>query len=40
MLGVARLVKKYKADSRPQWVKQLVTDANEYLESFRQFMKG
>ena len=38
--SATRLVKKYTADKRPMWVKQLIQDINDYLESFRAFMKG
>lgn len=38
MASVGRLAKKYK-EPRPNWVKELISNANEYVESFRQFMQ-
>jgi len=38
VVSATKLVKKYTVD-KPMWIKQLVTDINEYLETFRQFMK-
>lgn len=33
--GISKLVKKYGKE-RPAWVRQLVRDANTYLDAFRQ----
>ena len=38
VMAATRLVKRYKP-TKPEWVNQLVRDVNDYLESFRQFIK-